>query len=433
MFIAIFSFIKRITELTHVSVAEESPMPDDGEATIMRKAIPKGVMIYRIYGALFFGAAIISYIPKVVLGGTLLYLGLSFLVEWLIDAWRFLPTIDYLLVWLILAVIVGFGFLQGIGAGILIAAILFVVAYSRVQVIRHVLSGGNFHSNVDRPKAHRDLLAAHGEEIHVLRLQGFIFFGTIQSILEKVRTRLGDPSLAKLGYLLLDFQRVTRLDSSAVFGITRLEQLAAANSVSMIWTHVSPSIQQQLERGGLVDDSSSFIILPTLDHGMEWCENNILAQQGMSDLTGFFEPMRDQLRRALPGLRDVERLMKYLGRRELAEGEYLMQEGDAGGEMYFVEAGMLGVQLEMPNGEVIRLGTIRGGATVGEMSLYLGTTRTASVIATCPTAVYGLTAEALQTMRAADAEVAALLHAWIARLLAERLAENNRTIEALMG
>ena len=57
MFVAIFSFIKRITELTHVSVAEESPMPDDGEATIMRKAVPKGVMIYRIYGALFFGAA----------------------------------------------------------------------------------------------------------------------------------------------------------------------------------------------------------------------------------------------------------------------------------------------------------------------------------------------------------------------------------------
>ena len=57
MFIAVFFFLKRITELTHVSVAEESPLPDDGEATIMRKAVPKGVVIYRIFGALFFGAA----------------------------------------------------------------------------------------------------------------------------------------------------------------------------------------------------------------------------------------------------------------------------------------------------------------------------------------------------------------------------------------
>ena len=57
MVLAVLSFIKRITELTHVSIAEESPQPDDGEATRIRKAIPEGVMVYRVYGALFFGAA----------------------------------------------------------------------------------------------------------------------------------------------------------------------------------------------------------------------------------------------------------------------------------------------------------------------------------------------------------------------------------------
>ncbi len=57
MFFAIFFFIQRITNLTHVSLAEESPQPDDGDATLMRKAVPQGVMIYRVYGALFFGAA----------------------------------------------------------------------------------------------------------------------------------------------------------------------------------------------------------------------------------------------------------------------------------------------------------------------------------------------------------------------------------------
>jgi SulP family sulfate permease len=57
MFIAIFSFIRRITDLTHVSVAEESPHVDDSEATQLRKGVPPGVMIYRVFGALFFGAA----------------------------------------------------------------------------------------------------------------------------------------------------------------------------------------------------------------------------------------------------------------------------------------------------------------------------------------------------------------------------------------
>ena len=57
MFIAIFFFIQRITDLTHVSLSEDSPHADDGEATLMRKAVPPGVMIYRVFGALFFGAA----------------------------------------------------------------------------------------------------------------------------------------------------------------------------------------------------------------------------------------------------------------------------------------------------------------------------------------------------------------------------------------
>lgn len=383
--------------------------------------------------ALFFGASLISYFPKVLLGGMLLYLGLTFLVDWLVDARRFLPLADYLLVWLILAIIIAFGFLQGIVVGVFIAAILFVITYSRVNVIRNILDGHTLHSNVDRPRAHRELLAQHGSEIHVLRLQGFIFFGTVQTVLERVRARLSDSTQPKLCYLVLDFQRVTRLDSSAVFGITRLKQLALGNGLWMVWTQVAPGIQKQLRRGGLVDESDeAFIILPTLDHGMEWCENRILSEAGVTDLTGFIERMEGMLRRAFPGLQPVDRIMKYLERRELRQGEYLIREGDPGTEMYFIEAGMVDVQLESPDGQVVRLRSVRGGATVGEMGMYMGGKRTACVVASRPSAVYRLSAEALQEMRAQDPEVAALLHEWIARLLAERLAQNNRTIEALM-
>lgn len=382
---------------------------------------------------LLFGASLVSYFPNFMLGGMTVYLGLVFLVDWLVDARRSLPALDYLLVWAIVLVIAAVGFLQGVGVGILIAAILFVVTYSRVNVVKNALNGRVFHSHADRPEAHRELLIERGERIFILRLQGFIFFGTVQGILEKVRARLDDKSQQALCYLVLDFQRVTRLDSSAVFGITRLRQLAMANGVWMVWTHVSPSIRGQLELGGLFAESGeSFILLPTLDHGMEWSEDQLLAAQGITDLTGFMEPMQEQLRRALPGLQDVERLLKYLERREIAQGEYLMRAGEPGDSMYFVEGGLLSVQVETPDGEVVRVWSTRGGTTVGEIGLYLGTPRSATVVATRPTIVYGLSAQALETMRAEDPEAAALLHEWIARLLAERLADNSRTIQALM-
>ena len=206
-----------------------------------------------------------------------------------------------------------------------------------------------------------------------------------------------------------------------------------STQVQMVWTNVANAIRRQLERGGLVDETDgSFIILPSLDHGVEWCENKILAQEGITDLTGFIERMESQLKRTFPGLQAVDRLMKYLERREVKQGEYLMRQGDPPTEMYFVEAGLITAQLEFPDGQILRLRSIRGGATVGEMGLYLESVRTASVVAARPSSVYRLSAQALKEMREKDPEVAALLHEWIARLLAERLADNNRTIEALL-
>jgi SulP family sulfate permease len=383
--------------------------------------------------ALFFGASLISYFPKFVLGGMLFYLGLAFLVEWLVDSRRSLPALDYLLVWVILIIIAAIGFLQGIIAGILIAAILFVISYSRLNAIKTILDGSIYHSKVDRPKPHRDILHQKGNEIYILRLQGYIFFGTIQSILEKIRLRLSDTSQGPLKFLIIDFHRVPRLDSSAVFGITRLKQLTEANNILMVWTEVSSGIIHQLERGGLMNEARDrFVVMPSLDEGVEWCENRVLAEEGMSDLTAFTERVETQLLRLLPGIEGVDRLMKYLERREVQVGEYLMKQNEPSQEMYFVESGLVSIELEMPNGKRLRLRSIRGGATVGEMGIYLGGARTASVLAARRSIVYKLSLQALKEMSVKDPTMAALFHEWIARLLAERIADNNRMFEALM-
>ena len=383
--------------------------------------------------ALFFGASLISFFPKPVLGGMLLYLGLSFLVDWLIDARRSLPTLDYILVWVILFIIASIGFLEGIVAGTFIAAILFVISYSRVNVIKTTLDGSIYHSKVDRPKIHRDILHEKGDEIYILSLQGFIFFGTVQNVLEKIRARIDKKDLCKLGFIVLDFRRVTHMDSSAVFGITRLKQVTQANDILMVWTEVKPQIVKNLELGGLKDDADdSFIIKPTLDEGVEWCENKILARQGMNDLTGFIERVEHQIKRVFPGLQGVDRLLRYLERREIREGETLLKQGDLADEMFFVESGLVTIELEMPNNKRMRLRSIRGGATVGEIGLYLRDVRTASVIASRNSVVHRLSAQSLKEMQEKDPEIAALFHEWIVRLLAERIIDNNRIIEALM-
>ena len=87
---------------------------------------------------------------KKVESGLLMFLGLGFLVEWVIDGWSKLPHTDYAVVLLILVVIGVAGFLAGVGVGLAATIILFVVNHSRIGVVRSSLSGAEMRSNVGR-------------------------------------------------------------------------------------------------------------------------------------------------------------------------------------------------------------------------------------------------------------------------------------------
>jgi len=64
--------------------------------------------------------------------------------------------------------------------------------------------------------------------------------------------------------------------------------------------------------------------------------------------------------------------------------------------------------------------------------VYLGIPRTASVVATRPGRLHRLSASNLKRMQSDDPDVAAAFHEFIARLLAERLAQNSKTLDALL-
>ena len=58
LLLAAVFFIRNMTELSDVRLSEEhTAMPHDDEAERLRKSAPPGVLIYRLYGALFFGIA----------------------------------------------------------------------------------------------------------------------------------------------------------------------------------------------------------------------------------------------------------------------------------------------------------------------------------------------------------------------------------------
>jgi sulfate permease, SulP family len=379
--------------------------------------------------ALFVGGEALSLFPKMVLGGLLFYLGFSFFVEWVVHTWPVMPRTDYAIILLILLVTTVAGFLQAVGVGLVVAVALFVVNYSRIDIVRDELSGAHIQSRVTRRPAQQLLLQEQGAQRHILRLQGYIFFGTADRLLDRVRRRLEHPQRTPPHYLLLDFSRVTGIDSTALWSFRRLEQLARAQNVTIVLAGVPASIRRSLTGGN--DFAAGLPIFPDLDRACEWCETQLLAELDAGETSSAPDPLHQELVRILKSEELVARLLSFFQRQAFAAGEYLMRQGDPPDLLYLIESGQVTAQLEREGSEPARLQTMEGGHVLGELGFFLGMERTAAVVAETPSVVYCLSTQALEQMRAADPEVATAFHQLILHLLAERVVHLVGAVNAL--
>ena len=377
--------------------------------------------------ALLVGAQILSIFPKVILGGLLLNLGLDFLVEWLVDTWKRLHKSDYLVIVLILIVIGTVGFLEGIVIGLLMSIALFVINYSKVEVVKYELTGKTFNSNVERSEYLRKILDDNGDQIFILPLQGFIFFGTANKLLQRVLDRIENDTRNSMKYLLSDFRQVTGMDSSAVNSFNKLKIMAENHKFQVLLCGLDQDINEQLLIEGLIPDDSNLIqTFVDLDHGLEWCEEQII-QTVLKD-SGDLDSLRDnsQFRNMLSDISE------YLEEQDVPADMVIIEQGKKAGGIYFLESGHFTVRLDSGKGEQIRLKTLGPGTVVGEVSLYLGSKASASVVTDVDCRIYYLSKENFKKLQLKAPEKTTMLHSYVVKLLSDRLAESNATIQALL-
>ncbi len=378
---------------------------------------------------LFAGGSIISYFPKPVLGGMLLFLGLDYLVEWLYDAWFKLPKIDYLMVVLILVVIGAVGFLEGVAVGLVVAIALFVINYSQVKVTKHVLSGATYSSHAARSWQQRRLLQAEGNQIYILEMQGFLFFGTANKLLEQIRQRL--HHLPPVKSVVLSFKSVTGLDSSAILSFSKLQQIAQQQQFNLVLTHVSPTIQRQLQQGDCLQTKDGFCqVFADLDRGIEWCENQILDEIPQRRRRSL--PLALQLDDLFPNADYVPVFMGYLEELAVEAGQPLFDAGDAVDALYLIETGEVTVLLELEAGQTRRLQSLGAGNLVGETEFFSEVLHQTSAIANQPSTLYRLSQTALQRMQQDHLEVAATFQQFVIRWVSDRLSSTYKEVSDLL-
>ena len=139
---------------------------------------------------LFLAQSLISRIPVFLTAGFVLYLGVEMLKQWAVDTRRLLPLSEWVIVAAILARLRASAFSKASPRACSISVAVFVFNYSRLPVVRMSSTGLEHRSTVDRSPAAMEFLSRHGDTVEVVQLQGYLFFGTADRMVEHVRRRL---------------------------------------------------------------------------------------------------------------------------------------------------------------------------------------------------------------------------------------------------
>ena len=378
--------------------------------------------------AAVFALPVIERVPAAVLAGIVLTLGLALVDRWtrqLIDQWRAgeAPA-DLRFSLLIVAVVCGvtlvWGFVAGVGAGILLAMVVFIRTLNH-SLLRNRYTAAEIPSRRVYPASLEALLKPLRAQAEVIELEGALFFGNADRLAtEADRVR---PDLA---FLIVDFRRVTTIDASGAVGLAQLKERLGRRGVALVLAGVTRDNRhgRALQAHGVFRDGTGWGGFADADHAIEAAEMRLLERAGHA-LEGLAVdlPQCALFEALLPSQR--ERLQSLMTERRLRAGERLFAQGDAGSGLFVVTSGSISVVHHASAGDGghrQRFISFSPGMTFGETAVLDGGGRTADAVADVDgTVVHELPAAQLRILRFGDPDLAAQLYRNLALHLSERL------------
>jgi len=374
---------------------------------------------------LLFAPSILGYMPKFVLGGLLIYLGVDALHKWIVQSRRRLSFTEYLSLLAIIVIIVEWGFIAGILIGVVIGCATFALSASRIDSIKFSFDGSEYRSSLDRSREQLAVLAAHGGSVQGLNLQSYLFFGSANRLYQHVKALLARHPECR--FLVFDFKLVTGVDSSAAYSFAQIKRSANDRGIRLVLVNLQAATEKTLRSSEFVSNEVS--IMPELDHALEWCENEIIAQhEGRGDEEA---SLRDWFVRILGSEEDAMELIHRCERLEVDAGEIIVSAGDVANSMHFILDGRVGVMIPAGDGGLTRVRSLGRYTTVGEMGLVAGAPRNATIQAEVASVLYVLGVNQFEAIKMENPALSQKLLTFFVMVMAERLTFANRLIGVL--
>ncbi len=315
-----------------------------------------------------------------------------------------------------------------VAIGLVIAALLFVGRMGR-RIVRRVQSGHERRSFREREPDEVAVLQAHGDRVAVLELDGALFFGSTQTLVDTVE-RLS----ATVDYFILDAHHVTVIDGTGARTLAELPGRLRERGKDIAVSHVASGhpLWGFLGDMGDVESLGEDHFFIDTDHALEWAEDRVLADHGALRA----EPPRvtvEEMHVARDlGERERETLLTYLEEATFEAGEQIVVQGELSRTLWIPLEGCLSVTTwNACEGRPLRLTTVKPGVVVGERGFFEGVPHSVTVTAQTDGHALVLTQEAFARMSIEDPELTMKLLFNVTREVCGRLHRTTQTAAAV--
>ncbi|GJJ14251.1 hypothetical protein Clacol_008515 [Clathrus columnatus] len=336
----------------------------------------------------------------------------------------------------------------------------------KARSIRAVYTGDSALSAVRRPGAQREYIREVARQTLIMKLQGHLFFGTINRVETEIRGLL-EPSTwlnHPIRFLILDLSLVAGVDLSSAEAFVRIQRLLSGRRTILVFCGFSPDseIGEALKNVDLFREDG-VELFSNLNEALEWTENAYLKawfasnkikavrdqqlvfsgrrnspSEQLIDFLDHSSPRRSQLRDA--GGRILEQeiltpvvdalseglfetlvkvfssfgpidptlyrpLTPYFNRITAPEGEILWKQGEPSDALYLIEKGVLRASYSFFTTGAIEESMV-AGTVAGELSAISGTTRNATVVVERDAVLWRLSTDDLRRMETEKPDLA---------------------------
>ncbi|CAK7244858.1 MAG: hypothetical protein STHCBS139747_006420 [Sporothrix thermara] len=155
-----------------------------------------------------------------------------------------------------------------------------LLEYVTISAVRAMYAGDIVNSTVRRNHSQHHYLRQVGRQICIIKVAGYLFFGTIVSVEQKIRDLIAEEAFIQrpIRYLILDLRQVTGLDYSAGEAFNTISRLLDGKGIHLVLSGVDAdrALGHDLRAVGLGEDGIHVDFLPDINSALEMCENELL-------------------------------------------------------------------------------------------------------------------------------------------------------------